>query len=62
MFWIILSILAAIILSYAFLSRKAIVGIISFVFLVVSIICFFAIPVKGYMDVQSTHWIWTVEI
>lgn len=62
MLWIILSIFAIIILSYAFLSRNAIVGIISFVFLAVSIICFFAIPVKWYMDVQSTHWIWTVDI
>ena len=26
------------------------------------IICFFAVPVTGYMKVESTHWNWTVDI
>jgi hypothetical protein len=29
---------------------------------VVMLICFFAVPVKGYMDVESTHWYWSVDI
>lgn len=26
------------------------------------LILFFAVPVKGYMDVETTHWYWTVDI
>ena len=43
------------------LEAKAFVigGIISALF---GIVCFFAVPVVGYMKVDSTHWFWSVDI
>lgn len=29
---------------------------------IIMLICFFAVPIKGYMDVESTHWHWSVDI
>lgn len=28
----------------------------------IALSCFFLVPVKGYMDIESSHWFWTVDI
>lgn len=41
-------------------------GMISFisgvVIFLIGAICFFAVPITGYMEVESTHWRWTVDV
>lgn len=41
-------------------------GTISFVsgivIFITGAICYFAVPITGYMEVESTHWRWTVDV
>lgn len=63
MVWIILMlifIVAAIILYIMDIHIS--LPIISASLSVVMLICFFAVPIKGYMEVESTHWYWSVDI
>lgn len=62
MIWCILSVIADAGIVFAVANDQKIIGIISGVILVISVTCFFAIPVKGYMKVESIHWQWTVDI
>lgn len=38
------------------------IGIIFLIGILVLLIGFLAFPIKGYMKVESTHWIWTINI
>ena len=63
MVWIILMIIfivAAVILYIMDIHIS--LPIISASLSIIMLICFFAVPVKGYMEVESTHWYWTVDI
>lgn len=62
MIWCIIAVIAAAGIVFAVANDQEIIGMISGVILAISIICFFAIPVKGYMKVESIHWQWTVDV
>jgi hypothetical protein len=62
MIWCILAIIAAAGIVFAVANDQEIIVLICTVILGISIICFFSIPVKGYMKVESIHWQWTVDV
>ena len=62
MIWCILAVIAAAGIVFAVANDQEIIVLICAVILGISIICFFSIPVKGYMKVESIHWQWTVDV
>lgn len=62
MIWLIIAIIAAAGIVFAIANDQEAIGIISIIAAIASLICFFAIPIKGYMKVESIHWQWTVDI
>lgn len=55
MIWCILAVIAAAGIVFAIANDQEIIVLICTVILGISIICFFSIPVKGYMKVESIH-------
>lgn len=62
MLWIILMCICIIAAIYFFIYRDEVIACFAAGGALLFLILFFAIPVKGYMDVESTHWYWSVDI
>lgn len=62
MLWIILMCICIIAAIYFFICKDEIITYFAAGGALLFLILFFAIPVKGYMDVESTHWYWSVDI
>ena len=69
--WIIMFIIGIIIIIFSFTygeyhyskTDSFVISLISGIVLTLAgIICFFAVPITGYMEVDSTHWCWTVDV
>ena len=62
MIWLIIAIVAAAGIVFAIANDLEAIVILSIIAVIASLICFFAIPIKGYMKVESIHWQWTVDV
>lgn len=65
MFWIILAVVFSILVVFVFLKTNKIINIITIsgtIGVIISVVCFIFIPIKGYMKVDKTHWYWTINI
>jgi len=62
MLWIILMCICIIAAIYFFICNDEVITCFAAGGALIFLILFFAIPVKGYMDVESTHWYWSVDI
>lgn len=60
--WLILIAISIVAIIYAIFSKNIPLGIAGGIICLIAVICFFAVPVRGYMDVDSTHWFWTVDV
>lgn len=62
MLWIILVCICIIAAIFFFIRENEMIACFAAGGALLFLILFFVIPVKGYMNVESTHWYWSVDI